>query len=340
MSEPTIQKPGVYLTIDVECSMGGAGHNPALRPVSPERAVWGRYDNNTWGIPLIVEILARYELPATFFLDAFIDEQGYPGQSEPICHYLLERGHDVQLHIHPGHKFYALRQKSLNLPRTDQIADLSPDMQFALLEEGADRIRRWTGIKPCAFRAGNMGASTETLKQLAAVGIPIDSSYTFAFAGGQCPFPPSEPYNGSRWYDDVLELAFSGFYQPRLPGIKPAKVLDPMGICFEECRDLIRHLACDGVDAVLILHSFSLFKVQNKQYDGGRPNRIITRRFERLCRWLASTDIPLHVKTFTDLHRRLNKGGYEPKTATPPTFSAPRAIVRKIMQAYNNLYWT
>lgn len=340
MSEQPAPKPGVYLTIDVECSMGGAGGNPALRPVPPRRAVWGRYENKAWGIPLIVEILRCYGLAGTFFLDAFIDEQGYAGESEPICHYLRERGHDVQLHIHPGHKFYALRQQGQNPPRSDQMADLPPDLQRSLLEEGVERLQRWTGAKPIAFRAGNMGASLETLELLAATGIPIDSSYTFAFAGGQCPFPPSDPYNGSRWYGPVLEMAFSGFYQRRIPGLKPAKVLDPMGICFEECQALIRHLARAGIDAVLILHSFSFFKVKNKQYDGGRPNHIIIRRFERLCRWLASADVPLQVTTFTDLHRRLGEGNYQPKTAPPPTLSGVRAVIRKGVQAYNNIYWT
>ena len=36
-------KPGVYLTIDVECGMGGAWHDPGLDPIPPARGMMGRY---------------------------------------------------------------------------------------------------------------------------------------------------------------------------------------------------------------------------------------------------------------------------------------------------------
>jgi len=52
-------KPGVYITVDVECSMGGAWQNPDLRPVPPSRAVWGRYGHRELGLPRIVDVLVR-----------------------------------------------------------------------------------------------------------------------------------------------------------------------------------------------------------------------------------------------------------------------------------------
>jgi peptidoglycan/xylan/chitin deacetylase (PgdA/CDA1 family) len=331
-------KPGVFITFDVECSMGGAWGNPALRPVPPARAVWGEYGNERYGLPLIVEILDRYGLSGTFFVEAFIDEQGYPGQSEPICRYLLDHGQDVQLHIHPNHKHYGLKQQGKPYPFTDDIADLPPHAQRELLDEGARRLTQWTGRRPVAFRAGNMGASEETLRQLAAVGIPIDSSYTFAYAGGRCRFPAGEPYNGSKRYDGVLELALSGFCKPRLPGLQRAKPLDLVGISFAECRDAIRSICRAGADAVMILHSFSLLKVRNVQYDGGRPNRIVSRRFRRFCEWLAGPAGP-PVYTFSRLAEAMADGAYQARSVPPCRLAHPRAIVRKAVQAVNNLYW-
>ena len=48
-----------------------------------------------------------------------MDEQGYPGEGERICHYLLDHGQDVQLHIHPNH---ALRPEAAGpaAPFTDR----------------------------------------------------------------------------------------------------------------------------------------------------------------------------------------------------------------------------
>ncbi len=332
-------KPGVFITVDVECSMGGAWGDDRLRPVPPSRAIMGEYGGRRFGLPLIVEMLEANGLKATFFVEPFAEEQGYPGQMDPICHFLLEHGQDVQLHVHPNHKHYGLYRQGKPYPFTDQITDLDPVEQRSLLEEGMDRLAKWTGRKPVAFRAGNMGASEDTLRQLADVGIRIDSSYTFPFAGRQCRFSPTDPFNGSRWYGEVLEVALSGFSQPRFPGLHPSKVLDVVAISFEECRDVIRRICDTGTEAVLILHSFSLFKVRNVQYNGGRLDRIVASRLRRLCHWLGDNSDAYHVRTFGDLDRAVKEGTYEARTEPPPRMGGGRALVRKIVQAYNRLYW-
>jgi len=336
--QSTIQ-PAVYLTVDVECSMGGAWQNPSLAPVSPERAIWGRYGEKEYGIPLMIAYLSRHGLGGTFFVEAFLEEQGFPGEGKKICDYILKHGHDVQLHIHPCHPFYPLYKQGKPYPPTDQMADLAPEQQREILQQGSDRIFAWTGKRPAAFRAGNMGASEETLRQLAAVGIPIDSSYSFPFAGGQCCFSDRDAYNGSRWYGDVLEMAFSGFYQQGIPGLGKTKVLDPMGISFEECRTGIRQIRDAGADAVLILHSFSLFKVKNKQYEGGKLNRIVERRVARLCQWLGERETGIATRTFSELAAAMKDGRYQAKAVKPTTLPACGAIIRKLVQGYNTFYW-
>lgn len=332
-------KRGVFLTFDVECSMGGAWRNPDLKPVPPSRAIWGQFDGRELGLPLIVDILRESGLAATFFVEAFTDEQGFPGQMEAVCQYLLDRGQDVQLHIHPNHKHYGLVQQGQPAPRTDAIASLEPSARLALLEEGSERLRAWSGSRPVAFRAGNMAASEETLEQLAQAGILIDSSYTFPYAGGQCHFRGDELYNGSKWYGRVLELALSGFRQASLPGVYPAKPLDLVGISSEECRDAIEAICGAGADAVVILHSFSLFKVLNVQYEGGRPNRIVTRRFRRLCQWLRTRpDLPVY--TCSQLAEAIREGSYQAAAVPPCRLVHPRSLVRKAAQVWNHWHWT
>ena len=321
--------------------MGGAWGNPSRKPVPPSRAIWGEYGSKRLGIPLIVDVLEENGLAATFFVEAFTDEQGYPGEMERVCEYLLDRGQDVQLHIHPNHKHYGLKLEGKPYPRTDQMADLEPAAQHELLAEGCDRIERWTGRRPIAFRAGNMAGSEGMLEQLATVGIRIDSSYTFTYAGGRCGFSPRDPYNGSKWYGDVLELALTGFYQRKLPLLHPTKKLDPVGISFPECRDVIRAVCDTGADAVLILHSFSLLKWRDVQYNGGRLNRIITRRFRRTCRWLAQHEEEYPARTCSELSEAIESGSYEAMAVPPCKIDRPvRAVVRKAVQGWNNLYWT
>lgn len=333
-------KPGVYITFDVECSMGGAWNDDTIKPVPPSRAIWGRYGDRELGLPLITQILQDSGLAVTFFVEPFNKELGHPGKTEDVCKYLIENGHDVQLHVHPNHKQYSLKQQGKDFIYTDQIAHLSADAQLALLQEGSRRLEQWTGKPPVAFRAGNMGASEETLRQLGAAGIHIDSSYTFPYVGKQCEFADTELYNGSKWYGDVLEMALSAFYQPNLPGLHPTKPVDLVGISFEECRDATEKILAAGADVVLILHSFSLFKVRNHQYDGGKLNRVVARRLRRMCEWLARNAKDAPTYTFTQLADAVAEGKYDARTVPPCRLNRPlRAVTRKLVQAANRAYW-
>jgi hypothetical protein len=303
-------KQGIFITFDVECSMGGAWSDPSLKPIPPKLGMMGEYGDRAFGVPLICDILGRNNLKATFFLEPFNDELGYPGETEPVCRFIVDRGHDVQLHVHPGHVNYGLHVAGKPYIRTDQIADLPPERQRAMVVDGAERIEQWTGVRPIAFRAGNMGASEQTLKILPDTGIWIDSSYTFPYAGGQCRFPKGVPYNGSKWYGDVLEVALSGFQQTKLPGLHPSKPVDLMGSSFEECRDAVR-MICDAA-----------------------------RRFERFCGWLRSNRATYPTRTFAELGRMIREDGYEPKAVDPCMIRRPlRAVVRNAVQVLNRFYW-
>jgi hypothetical protein len=333
-------KPGVFITFDVECGMGGAFGDPALRPVPPARAVWGQYGGREMGLPLITDILRRHGLAATFFVEVFSDEQGYPGEAARACRYLIDRGQDVQLHVHPCYRFYADHVRKLPYLPTDEMSDLPAELQRELLAEGCRRLRDWTGVAPVAFRAGNMAMSEKDLANLSAVGLHIDSSYTFPYTGRQCRFSTDSPYNGSRWYGDVLEVALSGFRQAKLPGFAPAKPLNLTGISFGECRRAAESICRAGADAVLILHSFSLLKVRNRQYDGGRLDRVVAGRFQRLCEWLGRARDELPTYTFTQLHQAVAEKRYEARAVPPCTVPATMSLARKAVQVYNHFHWT
>lgn len=108
----------------------------------------------------------------------------------------------------------------------------------------------------------------------------------------------------------------------------------------EECRDAVEMMCDAGADAVVILHSFSLFKVRDKQYRQGRPNRVVIRRFERFCRWLDAHREKYPPRTFTELGRLVREEGYQPRSVPPCLVNKPlRALTRKVVQGLNNLYW-
>lgn len=332
-------RPGVLFTFDVECSMGGAWNNPTLKPVSPRLGMMGEYGRQQLGLPLICDILKRFDLKATFFLEPFNAELGWPGETEQVVKYLVDQQQDIQLHVHPNHVHYGQYKAGKPYQMTDQMADLSVAAQAELLRSGAELLEKWSGVRPIAFRAGNMGASEETLQAMKMAKLWIDSSYTFMYVGGQCRFGEAKQYNGAKWYGDVLEVALSAYRQPKLPGMHPAKPVDLMGVSFEECRDAVEMICDAGADAVAILHSFSLFKVCDLQYHGGKLNRVVTRRFEKFCQWLDASRHKYPPRTFTE-YGLLVQGGYQPKAVPPCAMNKPlRAMTRKIVQGLNNFYW-
>ena len=332
--------PGVFITFDVECSMGGAWNDPSLTPLPPRLGMMGEYGDKQLGIPLICDILDKSNLEATFFLEPFNAELGYPGETEPVATCLAEHGQDIQLHIHPNHIHYGQYKAGEEYQMTDQMADLSVDKQREMLIAGTELLEKWSGVRPIAFRAGNMGASEDTLLAMKAAGLWIDSSYTFPYVGGQCRFQEKSRYNGSNWYGDVLEVALSAYQQPNIPALHPAKPVDLMGSSFEECRDAVEMICDAGGDAVVILHSFSLFKVRDKQYRDGKLNKIVTRRFEKFCQWLDDNRQQYPPRTFAELGRLVKDDGYQPVAVPPCTINKPvRALTRKVVQGLNNFYW-
>jgi len=91
----------VYLTVDVECSMGGAWGNAARRPVSPERRMICRNKEGEWGVGFLAAELGRYGFRGTFFTEMFAATVFGEEALRPVVGRLLEAGQDVQLHLHP-----------------------------------------------------------------------------------------------------------------------------------------------------------------------------------------------------------------------------------------------
>ena len=106
------------------------------------------------GVPRILDLLARHEVEATFFVPGVTAER-WPGPVEKI----LEAGHEVALH---GHSHRRLP----GMPENEQIADL---------ERGLAALDR-LGVEPAGYRAPFWQLTRTTLDALPRHGIRYDSS--------------------------------------------------------------------------------------------------------------------------------------------------------------------
>jgi len=128
----------VYITVDTECSLGGAWENPNWKPVGAERAILGRIGREQYGIPLIMDILEEHDLRGTFFTEVFARDVVDQSELDEAYTAIQKRGHDAQLHLHPVFHYFHLVAQGLisreNLPpHMDLIGGLSFEKQLELL---------------------------------------------------------------------------------------------------------------------------------------------------------------------------------------------------------------
>jgi hypothetical protein len=328
----------VYLTVDAECSMGGAWDDAASTPVGPELAILGRSGSKSYGLPLIMDILEAHRLRATFFVEvlagAVVGDETLGEAYAPIT----KRGHDAQLHLHPVFHYYdQVRRGRLSrdlLPtRMDLIGALPLETQHELLEKGITVYRRLLGRSPIAFRAGNYGASRETLGILEKIGFLYDSSFNAAYTDSSCLI--QEAATNRPWRTgDLCEVPLTVFEtgRGRFASLKP---LDVGAVSFLEFRSVLRQAEVEGLSCVNIsFHSFSLFKKSDRVFSRIRPDRLVIRRLRRLCRFLASHPERFRVRTFSEAVVRPGTG-----PAALPSMGTVLPTLRRCLQGANRPYW-
>ena len=150
-------------TIDVE----------ALRSLrrlgSYDMLIEGKLGDRYWGVRKLIDVVRAFEARATFFVD--VCEMGHSEERMvALCRHIMERGCDVQLHIHPQFMFDVSR------PLLNQYS----------LEEQIDIVKRCkevfyglTNCYPMAHRAGGYGVNEDTFRALAACCIPVDASFFY-----------------------------------------------------------------------------------------------------------------------------------------------------------------
>ena len=330
----------VLITVDTECSLGGAWRGPDFVPVGADRAVLGKVGNTSYGTPLIMDILETNGLRGVFFLEMFAGRVVDELQLWDAYRSIVQRGHDVQLHLHPVYRYFHLVQQGLmareQLPENmDAIGSHGQEQQVAFLEEGREIFEKVTGKTPVAFRAGSYAASLDTLRALHKVGIRYDSSFNAAYIGNCCLFHPRSSPNNPWRHDDVVEVPITNF-RTGLWGFRGLKPFEVGSVSWQEMLTVLQDAERLGLNTVTaILHSFSFVKPADVQFRDLRPDRLVIARFKKLCRYLRDHSDRFRVTTFSDL----KVGEQEFSSAPVPGVGFLMPGVRKLVQGVNRLHW-
>ncbi len=121
---------------------------------SPSRLSVGQYGPRA-GVPRILDMLARYDVPSTFFIPA-VSALLYEEQTRAVA----AAGHEIGIHgwIH------------------EHTAQLERDDERMLMERSLDTLEELSGRRPVGIRTGSWEYSHNTAELIAEAGLLYDSS--------------------------------------------------------------------------------------------------------------------------------------------------------------------
>ena len=284
----------VLLTVDTELSalLHQRGMSPSDNLASSIR---GHCQAGEFGIGWQMDVADRYDAKVIFFVDPLPALVYGNAIVTDIVSPILERGHEVQLHIHTEWLEWA-KHSPVGGRQGRNLADFNLADQITLLRIASDLLERAGAPRPIAFRAGNFGANDDSLRALAELGVAWDSSFNASYTGRGCNIDcPSEQIDPI-FLNGVHELPVSGIHDR--PGhIRPAQIC---ALSAREMRAALRHAAAQRQRCfAAVTHSFEMLS-----RDRQRPNRIVMGRFRDFCSTIATTP-GLRGVGFSDLQPSL-----------------------------------
>ncbi len=267
----------VLLTIDTELS--ARLHQQSIDAAGNiANSIFGRVAGGAWGIGWQMDRMDACGVKGVFFVDPLPALVYAPSILPEIVQPIVERGHEVQLHIHTEWLQWA-RQSPVAGRLGRHIREFDAEDQATLLATAIDLLVAAGAPKPIAFRAGNYGADDRTLAALAGLGIAWDSSFNPDFSGGDCRIAIGRDTVSPVAREGLIEVPVSGLFD-RGTHFRPAQVC---ALSRWEMRAALDHAARHRHPLFTIVsHSFEMMS-----RDRLRPNRMVMKRFERLCRTIA-----------------------------------------------------
>ena len=212
-----------------------------------ESSILGRCRDGDFGIHCQMDMLERHGLTGVFFIDPMPALVYGPKVIDAIVRPVVERGHEVQVHIHTEWLAFA-RFNPVGRLTGRNIGDFPLAAQKKLIALARDILVGAGAPKPTAFRAGNFGANDDTLRALAMLGFRFDSSFNGAYLGRGCNISLDARNLGMREPHGAVEVPvkdiFSSDYLFNIPGYQR-----PYAWTTEQAEELFNDLVSAMQDA-------------------------------------------------------------------------------------------
>ncbi len=329
----------IFLTADAELwpAVPGWPHSP-LAP--DDCCEWemrtyftGETQKGDYGVPYQLRVLQDHGLKATYFIEPLFSFALGLAPLRDLVSQVQQHGQEVGLHLHPE---WLTDPRCKNLPQFSGplLASYSRDVQSHLIKAGLDRLQE-AGAGPIkVFRAGSWGANQATLSALAGNGLLMDTSLNAAFPESLPDLPNRQMMQSPTLCRQVSEFPVTHFLDGTKRDIRPLQIT---ACSFDEFRFVIDSSIAQGRSMlVVVFHSFEFVRVS--RFSRGRlaaPQRLLARRFERICRYLAAHTGALQTCHFRDI--RFPDADMA-STPAPIRSNRTRTMLRIAQQAFSHIY--
>jgi hypothetical protein len=271
----------LYFTIDTEYEPGfTARHGRDSRRANFERSILGRTADGDAGVGYQMDVFDQHGLKAVFFVDPMPALLWGTGAIAEVVEPIVERGHDVQLHLHTEWLALAGAANPLGTRTGANLKDFAFEEQCRLIDWARAALMDAGAPRPVAFRAGNFGANDDTLRALAELGLSHDSSHSPGFAASPCEIGLGPEHRRPIRRLGVTEVPV-GCIEDVAEGLRHTQLT---ALSLRELVGAVRHARDHGInDLTLVSHSFELLCRGRR-----RINRIVKRRFDGLCEALGA----------------------------------------------------
>ena len=313
----------LYITIDTEYSfgmarrMGGGG-----RAENFASAIIGATPSGPRGIHYQLDRFDAHGIKAVFFVDPMPALIWGTEAIADVVGPIAARGHDVQLHLHTEWLELAGSANPLGTQTGGNLRDFGFEQQCTLIGYARRVLIAAGAPAPVAFRAGNYGANDDTLRALAELGIAFDTSHCPGIALSDCHISLGADDRQVQRHCGTIEVPIGCIAAPggalrhfQLTALTDAELLAALRHAVRERQQQM----------TLVSHSFELLS-----RDRQRANRIVERRFERLCAGLA------HVAGLTSATYAQRPPQIELTAPAPLPHSPLRTLRRMAEQALGN----
>jgi hypothetical protein len=285
----------VFITVDAEfCPLGP---DVPREEVAAEMAtnVYGRVRGGEFGIGYMMRVMGANGIKGNFFVESLCASVFGSEILEPVVRGVQSAGHDVQLHVHTEWVKYIGQGIGFGVPSAN-IKNFSRGQQSKIITQAKQNLRNAGAGKIDAFRAGNYGASFETLEALRENGISYDTSYNQCYLRKACDMQMDEPLTGPMKVDGVVEVPITSFrdvaWHFRPLQLNACSFGEMRRVCMQAWQE-------NWPSLVLVMHSFELLTPRRNGIR--RPDRIAVKRFERLCSLLGSNKDKFNTRLFSRL---------------------------------------